>query len=228
MNAALASTWSDISALRFQDFYADNVELIGLITGIFSVLLLVFTRFPRLQWFAWPAGVINAIVYLYLFYEWGLYGNFILQPFFLVISLQGLWAWRGQLRGVIADVPEIPTTFNPWLAVLSWIVAVALLLVVYPLLAYFDDPSPLWDGLILTFSLAAIFLQLRKHVESWFFWIVVDLIAVPFHWVNDHPATATLYFVYLLMCFVGLTTWAMAAVQRENQYQNGIEIASPA
>lgn len=183
-------------------------EFFGFITGILSVLLLIPTKLSRLQWTSWIFSVASAAVYLFLFYDWTLYGNAILQIPFLIISFQGAWKWRGQLRGLVTSVREIPTTYAS-IATLNATIMLALLATIptFYLLERFGDASPLWDGLFLTISIAAIFLQLRKYVESWYLWIVVDIIAVPFHISQDRGATALLYFIYLLMCFVGLKTW---------------------
>lgn len=186
-------------------------EFLGFITGIFSVLLLLFTQRPSIQWFNWTAGVISGLVYFYLFYEWGLYGNMALQVPFVLIGLHGAWYWRGQLRG-IDDVPEVKFSHAPWATVFSLVgFSLLLMFIVYPLLDHYGDPSPLWDGLILTLSLAAIYMQLRKYVQSWYVWILTDIIAVPFHWSQGHEATGVLYAAYMAMCFVGLYTWRREA-----------------
>jgi nicotinamide mononucleotide transporter len=208
-------TWSQL--------FTNEWEFLGFITGIFSVLLLLPTRWPRLQWLAWPFGVITSAVYLFLFYDWTLYGNAILQVPFVFISAQGAYLWRGQLRGIVSNVKEIPTTYASK-TVFIWCCLLPLIAMagVYPLLDHYNDASPLWDGLILTISLAAIFLQLRKHVQSWYLWIVVDLIAVPFHFDQDRGATAVLYLVYMIMCFVGWKTWhnavAKGTVDKPQEY----------
>ena len=183
-------------------------EWIAFVTGILSVLLLLFTKQPRLQWVAWPAGVVSAAIYMFLFYDWQIYGNMILQPLFVVISIMGLITWRGQLRGIIENVAPIPTTFAPALLWRSALLGAILAIIpVYVLLDHYDDAYPLWDGLILTLSLAAIYLQWKKYVQSWYIWIMVDLIAVPLHWAQNHEATAFLYLFYMIMCFFGLRAW---------------------
>lgn len=193
-----------------------SYEFLGFITGIFSVLLLIFVRQPRVQWTAWIASIVSAAIYFYLFKEWTLYGNMALQVPFFLISVQGAWMWRGQL-GFNASVPEIPTTFASkmhWR--LATVAALVAMIVVYPLLDHYNDASPLWDGLILTISLAAIYLQLRKYVQCWYLWIAVDVIAVPFHISQDHAATGILYLCYGIMCLFGLRTWWNEA--KENEY----------
>jgi nicotinamide mononucleotide transporter len=202
--------------LSWSQLFTSELEFVGFVTGILSVLLLLPTKLPRLQYVNWFASIASAAIYLYLFHQWGLYGNAALQVPFLVLSFVGAWTWRGQLRGVIENVKEIPTTYAPFREVFaaSFLAVVAMILV-YPILAYYGDPEPWWDGLILTVSLSAIFLQLRKRVQSWYLWIVVDLIAVPFHFNQERPATALLYLAYMAMCFVGWYTWHKEALTNQ-------------
>lgn len=195
-------SWSEL----FPSWY--SWEALGVVTGIFSVLLLIFTKQKFTQWMNWPFSIISAAVYTYLFYVWGLYGNFALQPLFLAISVWGAWYWRGQLPRVLHEMKEVPTRFASR-DVFAGVTLFGLLLmsIVYPILAHYGDPSPLWDGLIFCVSLSAIYLQLKKYVQSWYLWIVVDLIAIPFHFSQDRGATAVLYFFYLIMCLFGWYTW---------------------
>lgn len=187
-------------------------EFLGFITGILSVLLLIFTKKERIQWFNWVFGAISAAVYVFLFKEWALYGNSILQIPFFLISIVGAWTWRGQLLKGFAKVREVPTTFAKT-DTLQWSIffATVPLIFVIPFLIELGDSNALFDGLILTISLSAIWLQLKKHVESWYFWILVDLIAVPFHIYQDHVLTGVLYFVYMLICVQGLVNWKREA-----------------
>lgn len=196
------------ATFSWDQLFTSNWEFLGFATGILSVLLLLPTHWVRVQWLAWPFGVVTSAIYLFLFYDWTLYGNAILQVPFVLISAHGAWLWRGQLRGIVEGVKELPTTYaSRSLFALCCTLSLVAMVGVYPLLSHYNDASPLWDGLILTISLSAIFLQLRKHVQCWYLWIIVDIIAIPFHFDQGRGATAILYLAYMLMCFVGLRTW---------------------
>lgn len=200
--------------LTWSELFTTKWELFGVITGLLSVALLIPVKYPKLQYFNWVASVLSALVYIYIFTDYKLYGNAALQVYFVVFSLLGMWTWRGQLFG--RDVAEeIPITFAPTQKILQALVgAFAAMVVVYPLLQHFNDASPFWDGLMVCLSGAAIWLQVKKYVENWAIWIAVDLIAVPLHASNDLEATALLYAFYLLMCLLGLREWNIAANKR--------------
>jgi nicotinamide mononucleotide transporter len=186
-------------------------EFIGFITGILSVALLIPTKHPRLQWTNWIASIVSAAVYTFIFYDYELYANSGLQVYFVIISLQGAWMWRNQLRKYASgeiDAKAIPITWGPFETIRNVLLFfIGCGFFVIPLLAWVGDSNPFWDGLMVCLSGAAIYLQLKKYVESWYVWITVDLIAIPLHATNGLGATAVLYGLYMAMCFIGLRTW---------------------
>jgi nicotinamide mononucleotide transporter len=183
-------------------------EFLGFITGILSVLLLLFVKQKRLMWTNWLFSIASAAIYTYLFYKWQLYGNFALQPLFIAISVWGAWYWRGQLSDKFFQAIEVPYTYcttRLWTRLLTTALFVGAPVAV--ILAHYGDLGPYGDALIFTVSLVAIYLQLMKYVQSWYLWILVDLIAVPFHAYHDRYATALLYLGYMIMCFFGWWSW---------------------
>lgn len=208
--------------------FANNLEFFGFITGILSVLLLIPVKYPRLQYLAWPFGVMTSAAYFFIFRDWQLYGSTYLQVYFVVVSLVGTWFWRGQLVGHdlgesrtglgrlirrVFGVESVPTSYGTRGYIGRTILAATIAAVpVYFILRNYNDASPRWDGLILVLSIAAIWLQTKKYVQSWYLWIAVDLIAVPLYWSQNLGATSILYVLYMIMCLFGLYTWRKEAL----------------
>ena len=75
---------------------------------------------------------------------------------------------------------------------------------------------PVWDGFTTALSLAAIYGQTKKYLESWWIWIAVDIIYVPLYIYKHLRLTSALYFVFFLLCVMGLREWSRALrTQRE-------------
>ena len=53
-------------------------------------------------------------------------------------------------------------------------------------------------------------LQVRKNIENWAVWVVVNLVAVVSYWSAELAFTAFLYAVYLVMAFAGWWDWHRA------------------
>lgn len=195
-------------------------------TGILSVALLIpFKRFKywkQLQYLAWPMGVATSASYFFLFRDWQLYGSMSLQTWFVLISTIGTWVWRGQLlnRNIVTNnrflkfiaAPELETR-HATLRYMAYTLGLAALALgpVCLVLQHYGDTAPFWDGVVFTLSGAAIWLQLRKFVQTWPLWIAVDLISIPLYLSQANGGTALLYVAYLILCFFGWWTWQREA-----------------
>jgi nicotinamide mononucleotide transporter len=69
---------------------------------------------------------------------------------------------------------------------------------------------PWRDAFIAAFSVAAQVLQVRKNIENWALWVVVNLVAVVSYWSAELAYTAFLYAIYLVMGLLGWRTWLRA------------------
>ena len=78
-----------------------------------------------------------------------------------------------------------------------------------------DAAAPWADGAIAMASIAAQWLLARRRVESWWLWILVDLIAVPLFAWRGLYATSAVYVLLLGISIAGLIEWRRAAVRGE-------------
>ena len=81
-----------------------------------------------------------------------------------------------------------------------------------------DSTVPQWDALTTALSLAATYGQAKKYLESWWIWIVADVIYIPLYVYKSLNLTAALYFVFLILCVMGLRSWSAAL--RESSTSN--------
>jgi len=73
----------------------------------------------------------------------------------------------------------------------------------------FPEPAafPYLDGLTTVMSLVAMWLMVQKRIESWVYWIVVDLAAVWLYFEKGVKFIALLYVVLLCLAAIGLFRW---------------------
>jgi nicotinamide mononucleotide transporter len=176
-------------------------ELWGDSTGLLCVWLVA-----RQHLWNWPIGLLNNAFFFILFWWSKLYGDAVLQLVFAMIGVYGWWNWVRGEGAVAGTLPVRRTTTKEWLA-LGSATLLTTVGVAWWLARQTDSPVPVWDGSVLTLSLAATYGQAKKLVESWWLWILVDVLSIPLYVVRGLYATAILYAVFLALCIVGLRTW---------------------
>jgi nicotinamide mononucleotide transporter len=66
---------------------------------------------------------------------------------------------------------------------------------------------PFLDSGVATFSIIAMTLLIFKKIESWFFWILNDIILISIFISTDLYLSAFIYFTFLIMATKGFLEW---------------------
>ncbi len=185
-------------------------EILGFITGAVNVWLLA-----RQNIWNWPVGLANNALYAAVFLAAGLYDDAGLQLVYIALGNYGWWTWAH--AGARAGLKVTRTPRTTWIWLLPGTVAAAVGLAFF-LTRFTDSTVPGWDGFTTALSLAAIYGQTRKYVESWWLWILADLIYIPLYVYKHLWLTSGLYFVFLLLCLIGLREWSKALRAQENRF----------
>jgi nicotinamide mononucleotide transporter len=173
------------------------LELIAVVTGLITVGLAAKNHLLN-----WPVGLVNVACSFVILIHVKLYADSALQIFFAVLSIYGWVHWRG------GGTPA-PVIRCPWRDLLTaFAVTIVATAGIYLALTYWTDGRlPVFDASILTLSVLATWLQARRAVESWYVWILVDVISVPVYLERGLPFFAGLYAVFLVICGFGLRHW---------------------
>ena len=158
----------------------------------------------RNSWHTWWTGIVGCLMFAWLFFQSQLYADVTLQGFFIVTSLYGWWHWQRGLHGAPAPIKRsTPREITVW----SVCAVVAALGYGALLFKFTDAYAPFVDSLILSFSILAQFLLMRRRVETWWCWLIVNTIAIPVYWSRDLHLTAVFYAAYWINAWVGLARW---------------------
>ncbi len=178
----------------------DPWEVAGFVTGVVAVWLTA----KESPW-CWPAGLVNVSLYIVVFWQAKLYADMGLQVVYVGVCLYGWWEWlHGGPGGGRLAVSRAPRRWLAGLSVAGAAFAVALGLF---LTRKTDASLPFWDATTTAYSLVAQLLQSRKWIETWWFWIAVDVVYVGVYVAKGLYLTAVLYGVFLGLCVLGLREW---------------------
>ena len=176
------------------------IEWIAVACGLTNVALII-----RRSIWNYPFGFIMVALYFFIFWEYKLYSDAILQVYFFVIQFYGLWVWlNGRAPdGRVMVAPLSRQMFIDYLAM----TAVAWMAISFLMDTYTDAAAPIWDSAVAALSVTAQFLMSRRHIESWLLWIVVDVLAIGLFYTRDLAPTAALYFIFLGLAITGYVQW---------------------
>jgi len=183
-------------------------EWIAAALGLVNVLLVV----RRSVW-NYPFGLAMVSLYFFVFWDAKLYGDAVLQIFFLLINLYGWVNWQRSRR----TAGEVVVTVLTPARRLQWALGTvaACLAFGFALGAYTDAAAPMIDGSVAATSVAAQLLLARRRLENWVLWILVDIVAVGLFYSRGLYPTAALYAVFLVLASLGLVAWYRALKQKE-------------
>jgi len=206
----------DVNTIAFTilGYPLSYIELVGTILYLWSVWLI-----SRQKILTWPIGIASVLLYMALFYQIRLYSDALEQGYYLVASAYGWWLWssRGQ---------QEEQQFEPYLSAprtLGLVLVLTLALSaglgtlmsnIHELLpALFPQPAafPYLDALTTIMSFSAMWLMAQKRLESWAYWIVVDVIGIGLYYVQEVRFISLLYVILLALAINGLVNWLRSA-----------------
>jgi len=167
----------------------------------------------------YPFSLLSVALYGVFFYRLRLYADMGLQMIFAGTLLYGLFQWlRGRSPSGEVIVARIGRR-EMLLGLLAGGFAAASL--GYLLQAYTDASLPWVDSLLSVASIVATIWAARRYLESWWAWVIIDVLYVGVFIVKQAYPTALLYALFVPLAVVGLRRWQLALARQ----QRGIETA---
>lgn len=152
----------------------------------------------------WWTGAVGCLLFGFVFYDARLYADVLLQGFFVVTSLIGWEQWLRGNRGT-----DLPVSVGGRRMLLqASLIGIVTSLAYGALLQQFTDAyAPFVDSAVLAFSVVAQILMMRRKIENWMFWLLVNSISVPLYASRGLYMTSGLYCVYWVNACVAWFYW---------------------
>lgn len=157
----------------------------------------------------WPISMAASILYGWVFYQNRFYSESFLQIAFFTFQSYGWWYWAKPTRNKQeTPIQKTPNKYKIWIG-LVFCIGYIIWYSIYTNI-YTDARYPIIDVFLTVLSLTALFMQAKRWYESWFLWILADLMYVPMFYFGDQPITATLYLIFIFLAIFGLLEWKKA------------------
>lgn len=186
--------------------YLVSLEFLGMISGILSVLLLAKGNF-----WGFIIGLLNASAYIYIDLSKHIYGQTLVNLYYVVMNVLGVWRWTEK------DADKRPKLAYSYSSIKERLLALSLFLgfiiltyTSYLIFAYYGlsrAKTPLLDSLLTSLIFTAMYLSVHKKIEGWYLWFGVNISAMILFYCNGLYLTIIQYLVYLIIAVMGYFHW---------------------
>lgn len=206
------------------------IEAIGTICGLLCIYLASLEKTSN-----YIFGLLNVTLFAIIFFQINLYASLLLQIFFFVANVYGWYAWTRveeetnevelKIRWLskkklavtflvsIIFILVLTFTIDPVFSVLTQITVGVLNLFGANLVIPALDPDayPFWDSSMMVLSIVAQLLMVRKYVENWIIWLLINLISIVIFLFQGVYAMAIEYVILTFIALNGTRMWIHSA-----------------
>ena len=200
----------DINNIAFSilNYPISYVELLGTIFGLLGVFFA-----SRSHVITWPTGLINIVFFFALFYQYQLYADMFLQVYFFAINVYGWLNWK--------KAQNSSESFTLFLNKRQKIIILSsITLLTFPvgylvsnlheiLPSIFTAPAKAayLNSFIMVASIFANTLLAKRYIESWYLWILVDIICVGLYFQQGIYFLTLEYLLFLVIAIYAVYAW---------------------
>lgn len=159
----------------------------------------------------WIAGIAMPIISMVVYFRKGLYADFGMNIYYLLMAVYGYLAWTGKLRlgakkkaTEAVQIRHLPARAYLPLVLITGAIWIAIALF---LTGATDSTVPWSDAFTTAMSITGTWLLARKYIEQWGAWIMVDTVCVALYIYKGIYLYALLYAVYTVIAFFGYRKW---------------------
>ena len=184
-------------------FTADRImEIAGLAVGL--AYLYFEYHANRLVWLM---SVIMPMISLFIYYRAGIYADFAINIYYLLIAVYGYIVWTfGLKRKKRGPLPVTHMPLKYYAAAIVALIAIFAFLA-WGLVSFTNSNVPYWDAFTTALSIVAMWMLARKYAEQWIAWFIVDAVCVGLYFYKGIYFYSALYSVYTVIALFGYRKW---------------------
>ena len=184
------------------------VELIAVFFGLLCVWSM-----KKESILAFPFGIINVLIYVYICFAAKLYAYAGINLFYFVMSVYGWYNWLR--KGAGEETLRITECSKPG-KILNGSAILVFFVILFILLKKFTDSVvPVWDAITTAIYIIGMWLLARKKIENWILWIAGDFISIfLFAWEKLYFSSFQ-FLVFTIIAVLGYLEWKKKLMKSE-------------
>jgi len=181
----------------------------------------------------YPLGIISTVIYIYICYKFVLYGDFIINIYYTLMSIFGWYMWSKVIDDKKNHIPISRTNsidklkaFGIFMFTSIFVIIVYRYYDVMPnelgllesmnytfenmtsgSLENFKKITPFLDTFTTGIFFAAMWLMALKKIEHWILWIAGNIVAIPLYFVKGLGFTGIQFIILLVIAYLGYRQW---------------------
>ena len=175
------------------------LEILAVIFGVAYIVLVAKNKIS-----CWLFGIIASLLSIWLFIEHAqLYAEAFLYCFYVMAGFYGWYSWQNQVKE--STIYQHPLKNHALLIIIGGIVSVGFYYLVTNI--FTDAARPLIDSFTTIFSFIATYLTIKKWLNNWIYWIVIDVVTTYLYVSRELYLYAGLMAVYSVIALYGYLQW---------------------
>ncbi len=178
-----------------------SLEILAVIFGVASV------------WFAkkesiwvYPTGIISTTIYVYICYQFTLYGDLIINIYYTLMSIYGWYMWTKLIKGEHIEITK--SSKKDYIKALGIFFSTAVFVIcVYLYFNRFDRITDYFDTFTTGIFFAAMWMMANKKVEHWLLWIGGNIISIPLYFIKGLGFSGIQFTIFLVLAILGYIEW---------------------
>lgn len=177
------------------------LEVCAVVFGIASV---IYAKKENIL--VYPTGIISTVIYVYICYQFTLYGDLIINIYYTLMSVFGWYMWTRLVKNHHIEITR--TTKKDKLKALGIFISTALFVIaVYLYFNRFDRITDYFDTFTTGIFFAAMWLMANKKLAHWSLWIAGNIISVPLYFIKGLGFSGIQFTIFLILAYQGYNAW---------------------
>ncbi len=156
-------------------------------------------------------GLTGSVCYIYLSFINSLWGNMLLYLlYYIPMQILGIFKWKKHLKKESNEIAKIKLNINQRfkLCIIGFLGCIISIII----LQYFNDKSPIIDGITTFLSILGMYLTVKRAIEQWVVWMIVNGLSL-LMWLNlvingtKAYSTILMWGVYFILAIYFYIQW---------------------
>lgn len=176
------------------------ISYVCALSGIICVILCAQKKMSQFIF-----SFIQLFTYSYISYKAKLYGEVLVQAFYLVTMIFGIFVWKKHLADNKTEI--ISKELNHKEVTVTSILGIISCIILYRMLLLTDDPQVFMDSVTTVTAFIAQILMMCRFRDNWIWWLMLDIASIYMWAIAGNWLLVIQFILWSINCLYGYYNW---------------------